>query len=185
MLEEITFPESLTEIQKNAFTGCQSLSSVMFLGNAPTVYRNEQYPTSNSFYGIAENAIAHVNPNAQGWPEDGVVWNDLIIQRFDPSILVPDEPDPDEPETPDEPYDPDNPSYPEVPDDPENPFADIDIRYPMPEMTSQYDELMNISTELPEYPTFDDNDIEGMGDEDTLSRFTHPWDGVPSCRLLT
>ena len=51
----------------------------MFLGNAPTVYRDEQYPERNSFYGIKENAIAHVDPNTTGWPAEGTLWNDLTI----------------------------------------------------------------------------------------------------------
>lgn len=78
----ITLPDSVNNIEAYAFCGCSSLKDITFLGAPPTVFQGHQYlqPT-HSFKGVAEGAVAHVDPDMGDWPENGTEWNGLIIQH--------------------------------------------------------------------------------------------------------
>ena len=84
-LGQIVLPATLNDIGLTAFGNCSSLSSVYFKGPPPTVFQNNQYPSRNSFYGIAEGAVAYVSSEEEGWPEDGTEWNSMTIRRISPS----------------------------------------------------------------------------------------------------
>ena len=81
-LTSITIPDSVTSIGNYAFYNCSNLSEVYFDGNAPIV--------SSSFYNVTPEAVAYVYGNAAGFPEEGQLWNGLVVRYrdTDPGLVV-------------------------------------------------------------------------------------------------
>jgi uncharacterized repeat protein (TIGR02543 family)/LPXTG-motif cell wall-anchored protein len=73
-LRSITIPASVTSIGAEAFTNAINLSSVYFLGNAPTI---DEY--GDTFANLAVSARAYIQPSATGFGSVGDLWNGLIV----------------------------------------------------------------------------------------------------------
>jgi hypothetical protein len=75
-LTSITIPSSVNSIQDDAFSYCDSLTSVFFTGNAPTA-------DSSVFTGDASNPVIYYLPGTTGWSSpfasrQALLWNPLI-----------------------------------------------------------------------------------------------------------
>jgi len=77
-ITSIKIPSSVSSIGDSAFFAADSLNSVYFLGNAPTV-------GSNSFVNVAMGAKAYIRPGATGYGAAGQTWNGLIVEEYLPN----------------------------------------------------------------------------------------------------
>ncbi len=66
-LTSITIPDSVTCIEEGAFSRCDNLSAVTFLGNAPKVTKGDYI-----FVFGGSSATIYRKPEAKGWSETGV-----------------------------------------------------------------------------------------------------------------
>ena len=73
MLESVVIPKSVTSIENCAFTYCESLKNIYFEGDAPSVGGVSPFDF-NAF-----GAMAHIQPDAKGFTENGFFWNGLIV----------------------------------------------------------------------------------------------------------
>lgn len=74
-------PAEVTTIAAGAFAGARNLTSLTFVGDAPTV-------GANAFVGVAQGATANVAPNAVGFGSAST-WNGLLI---DPPVAPAEDP---------------------------------------------------------------------------------------------
>jgi len=80
-LKEIIIPDSVISIYSRAFEGCHALKNIYFDGDAPDTHYG-------AFSDIAPGVIAYVYPNAKGFPEEGLLWNGLIIALREGSSIL-------------------------------------------------------------------------------------------------
>ena len=71
-LTSVTIGNGVTSIGANAFQGDTTLTSVIFLGNAPATF-------ADAFSGVPTGAKANVAYNATGFPANGSDWRGLVI----------------------------------------------------------------------------------------------------------
>ena len=80
----ITIPSSVTNIGDYAFSNNYQLTSITFLGNAPSV----STLGAGSFASIGSSPKAYIRSAATGFPANGQVWNGLTIAVMDPPAPV-------------------------------------------------------------------------------------------------
>jgi hypothetical protein len=71
-LTSVTIGNRVASIGANAFSDNTSLTSITFLGNAPTTF-------DNAFSGVPTGTKANVAYNATGFPPNGSNWKGLIV----------------------------------------------------------------------------------------------------------
>ena len=72
----VTIPNSVTSIGEWAFSGCSGLTSVTFMGNAPTT-------GASAFSYVNSSCVASVSPQSTGWGVAvGAKWNSLTLQYW-------------------------------------------------------------------------------------------------------
>jgi hypothetical protein len=78
-LREITMSRNITSISDSAFAYADKLTSVTFLGNAPTIVRDVS-SSALAFRGTGANSTAYISATATGFG-DGPTWEGLTIVR--------------------------------------------------------------------------------------------------------
>ncbi len=80
-LTRITIPAGVTRLgcgrEGEVFMGCDNLSNIVFLGDAPTVVREGAFPVQ-----APPRLTVHHPESAKGWPEAGAEWMGLPTERF-------------------------------------------------------------------------------------------------------
>ena len=78
-IHELTIPASVADIHKNAFSGCNGLTNVIFKGNAPKVDDQVFAEMAGCQVSVCEGTV--------GWDDDGDgLWNGMRLSYYEPEV---------------------------------------------------------------------------------------------------